>query len=84
MESTLNSKQDTSTLIELIDILFVPSSFLRFAHKKRLEGIFQPKEKFENSKFTQIFSKIYPYLSASFLEGFRLYGYYKLAERLIS
>ena len=83
MKSNLTKNQDRPAINELADLLFVPSSLSRLAHTKSKEGYFQPKEKEQISKFAQIYSKVYPYLSASFLESFRLYGYYKLGETII-
>ena len=82
MKSSLTANLDRPALEELADLLFVPSSFLRFAHTKSKEGVFQLKEQYKDSRFLQTYLKVYPYLSATFLEGFRLYGYYKLGENL--
>ena len=80
MQSNITSNQDRPALEELVDFLFIPTSFLRFAHTLKREGKFELKTEYKDSKFWQTYSKIYPYLSACFLEGFRLYGYYKLIE----
>ena len=65
-------------LIELLDLIYIPSSMLRFAHKRKKLGDFKPKDKYKNSRFWQVECEIYPYLSTSFLEVFRLYGYYQI------
>ena len=66
-------------VFKICDLLFMPSSFLRLAYKQSKEGMWKTKE--TDSTFQQEFLKFYPYISASSLEGFRLYGYYELLHR---
>lgn len=62
--------------LELLDILYVPSSLLRLTHRKVQNGELQPKEEYKDSKFT----KALPYIMASYLEVARLGGYYLLGK----
>ena len=72
-----------SALVEIVDILYVPGSLLRFAHKKRMEGVFNIPDD-QESAFQRGLAKTYPYLQATCLEGLRLYTYYYIGEKLFS
>ncbi len=80
MKSRLTSNPNRLAIAELADLLFIPTSFLRIAHTNVQEGRWNLKVECENSKLAQVL----PYIGAYFYETARLYGYYKLAEALIS
>jgi len=67
-----------SALANLLDLIFVPTSFMRFSHRKVSEGYFKP---LSNSKSE--FLQVLPYTSAALWEAGRLYGYYEIAEYLL-
>jgi hypothetical protein len=82
VKSELTQNNDRDPLIELVDLLYVPGSLLRFARTKSIEGVFTAKD--DDSKFMKAFSKAYPYIQASLLEGLRLYSYYYMGSLIIN
>lgn len=69
------------SLIEIIDLLLMPSSLLRFTYDVEKEGYFKIKKE-PHSQFMKSFLKVYPYMGASVWETARLYGYYELFKNL--
>ena len=72
----------SSSILRLEDFLFVPTSFLRLAHKVRQKEDFGVIEKYKDTLLGRLSEKIMPYPQALIFEGARLYGYYKLIEYL--
>jgi|GEM_PF-5405812 len=83
MRSRLTANPERPALEELADLLFVPSSILRLAHTAVLNGEFEVRDKYKDSRVVQKYSPILPYLSASLLEGARLYGYFTLGQSIV-
>ena len=67
-----------SALANLLDFIFIPTSFIRLSHRKVSEGYFKPLSK-SKSEFLQVL----PYTCAALWEAGRLYGYYKIIEHLL-
>lgn len=71
------------SLPQLLDFLFVPSSFLREVRNMHKNGEF--KNRIYESKFWENFCKIKPltYLAGLILEGTRLYMYYEVGRKIV-
>ena len=82
MRNNLAQENRESALTYLLNFIFVPSSFLKLAHKVRLKE----RETYRSSRFNTICDKIMrlPYPQALILEGVRLYGYYSLIDNLFN
>ena len=80
---TSQTRSRKSPALELVDLLYVPTSILRFTHRRMQEGYFQLRNEYRDSRFAQSSTKVTIYTMASMWEGARLYGYYKLGEAII-
>ena len=79
----IQSRAIKSPSLELLDLIYVPTSLLRLAHRKVQEGAWgQPGEEYKDSRFAKEFARVAPYIGASFWESARVYGYYQLAEAI--
>ncbi|MFC1685424.1 hypothetical protein ACFLZZ_00195 [Nanoarchaeota archaeon] len=72
MEKTGKTKE--SALVHLLDMIYVPSSVLRWTHKKHLAGELEPKPEYKDSKVAAVSA----YGAATCLEAMRLCVYYEL------
>ncbi len=79
IKEELGTPKEPSTTRKLVDLLFVPSSFLKLAKRKMDEG--EVTRRFGQPK-PDDFDKMFYYGAPLMWEGARLYGYYKLAEYL--
>ncbi len=72
----LGTPKKPSAAKKLVDLLFLPSSFIRLANEKRRETNFPRKD---NKAFTKL-DYVLCYGTPTIWEAARLYGYYKLCE----
>jgi len=71
------------SLSQLLDIIFIPSSFVREVRGMNKRGEFQSR--IYESEFWKKFCNIkpLPYLSALLIEGARLYIYYEIGRKIV-
>lgn len=78
------AEEESLSLTERLDLIFVPSSIYRFHKKGKLDlNLVEPVEADTGSRFNQICQKINPYLNMVILEEIRLLGYLCLAEQIL-
>lgn len=73
-------KSKSDPVLELTDLVLIPTSFLRLAHTNINNGKWAPLEEYKNSKF----ARALPYVGACGYELGRGYIYYLIAEALLS
>jgi hypothetical protein len=77
-EDELNPYTELSAKKKLVDLLFIPTSFIRFQNRNIREGKFNTKE----GESPKGLNKIILYAPPTMLEGLRICGYEKVGELL--
>lgn len=78
-----NNTSDKSELLRILDILFVPSSLLRYVIKKDLQGKAFPKPENKEQQIRNYQARIITYFSVAMFETARIATYISGIEALI-